>query len=166
MKKIYPFLFLTLSLFGCDNVQPINEEITEDKNIPSNEPYYCSAPTKEAKYEYAQLNGTLRRNYKAVKGYTFVSFNRTYHVSSGIIDKNTTIYDNKVQVKKFDSSKDENQNVTAYFSIKTKSEEAKWIRLVNAPTAENITYLIIGEIPDELNNIQCYIGNYSDIYGA
>lgn len=166
MKKIYPFLFLTLSLFGCDNVQPINEEITEDKNIPSNEPYYCSAPTKEAKYEYAQLNGTLRKNDKAVKGYSFVSFNRTYHGFSGIIDKNTTIYDNKVQVEKFDSSKDEIQNVTAYFSTKTKSEEANWMRLVNAPTAENITYLIIGEIPDELKDIQCYIGNYSDNYGA
>ena len=112
------------------------------------------------------MNGTLRKNNKAVKGYSFVSFNRTYHGFSGIIDSNTTIYENKVQVEKFDSSKDETQTVTAYFSTKTKSEEAKWMRLVNAPTAENITYLIIGEIPDELNNIQCYIGNYSDNYGA
>ncbi len=153
MKKISPIVLSFLFLFSCGS--KTSSKITPEY-IPSNEPYYCSSPLKTPTYDFASITGSVRQNDTASTGYSFVSFQNTYHGFSGIIDSKTVIYKNKSIIDKIDA---ETGPVKAYFSTKNKSDDAKWLKVLIAPIAENITYLIIGDIPDDLVGIDTYNGS-------
>ncbi len=154
MKKISPIVLSFLFLFSCGNKTSDKISVTPEY-IPSNEPYYCSSPLKNPTYDFAKLSGSVRKNDNASLGYSFVSFSKTYHGFTGIIDSNTIIYKDNAIVNKIDS---ELSTVTAFFSTKSKSDDAKWLKITIAPMAENITYLVIGEIPEDLEKMNVYTG--------
>lgn len=152
MKKISPVVLSFLFLFSCGSNTSKKISVNPEY-IPSNEPYYCSSPLKDPTYDFVKLSGSIRKDDNAFLGYSFVSFMKTYHGFSGIIDSNTTIYKDKVKIDKVDS---EFTVATAFFSTKTKSDKAEWLKIAIAPMAENITYLIIGEVPEDLQKIDTY----------
>ncbi len=155
MKKISPVILSLLFLCSCGSKASEKISVTPEY-IPSNEPYYCSSPVKDPTYDFAKISGLIRKNDNVSFGYSFVSFKKTYHGFSGIIDSNTIIYKDKTKIDKIDS---EHLTATAFFSTKTKSDDAEWLKVLIAPMAENITYLVIGELPEELEKIETFNGN-------
>lgn len=153
MKKISLSFLSFLLLFSCSS----KTNAVKPDYIPSNEPYYCSAPTKKADYEFVEAFGLVRKNKNSSTGYSFVSFDRLYHGFTGVIDSNTIIYKDKYITKTIES---ESENAVAFFSTEKKADDVEWMRIYSPAMAENVTYLIIGEMPDELNGNKYYYGHY------
>ncbi len=152
MKKISLSFLSFLLLFSCSS----KTSAVKPDYIPSNEPYYCSAPTKKAEKEFVKFFGSVRKNNDSLTGYSFVSFQRLYHGFTGVIDSNTIIYKDKCITKTIES---ETENAIAFFSTEKKADDVEWMRIYSPAMAENVTYLIIGEMPDELNGIKYYYGD-------
>lgn len=121
-----------------------------------NEPFYCDAPMTDAIYDFVRLSGRLKKKDSQFK---FYCNSQTDYGFYGLIDSNTKIYHNAKLVNAIPNDTSSSLSIDAYFSTKTKSENANWLRITRMPMAENITYLIIGEIPEQLKSIDCYTGN-------
>ncbi len=140
---------LCLFLAGCGQA--------DKSSTPYNEPYYCDVPKTTAKYEFVHLSGVLQKTKDTQ--FHFYCNSQTDYGFYGMIDENTKIYHNAEPVNAIPDTTSSSLSIDAYFSTKTKSENANWLRITRVPMAENITYLVIGETPEQLKTIDCYTGN-------
>lgn len=148
MKKRNFLPLACLFLVGCGQKESFTAH---------NEPFYCDAPKAEAAYDFVRLSGHLEK--KENSKFEFYCNSQTDYGFYGLIDGNTKIYHNAEPVNAIPDTTSSSLSIDAYFSTKTKSENANWLRITRVPMAENITYLVIGETPEQLKTIDCYTGN-------